>query len=76
MIDIYINFRTSYINDETGEEIGLNKMIAIQYLKGRFWIDLISSLPTDIILLLFDPEHSIQFVLVMLKLLKLIRLTR
>ena len=76
MIDIFINFRTSYVNEDSGEEIRSDKKIWFQYLKGRFWVDLISSLPTDIILLIFSPENDVSTVLIMLKLMKLIRLAR
>lgn len=76
MLDIVISFRTSYIDEESGEEIASTKKIASQYLKGRFMVDLVSSLPTDIILLLFHPKKTIKTLLIMLKLLKLIRLAR
>jgi hypothetical protein len=35
-MDVLINFRTTYIDDLTNEEIFDPKRIAIQYLKGRF----------------------------------------
>jgi hypothetical protein len=49
MADLIISFRSSYINDKTGEEIDYIKSIAFSYLKGRFWIDLLASLPIDIL---------------------------
>lgn len=44
-----IIFRTSYIHPKTGNEILRPKTIAINYLKGRFWIDFLASFPFDII---------------------------
>lgn len=74
--DVFISFRSSYINDETGEEISSSKLIALQYIKGRFWVDLMSSLPTDIIEVIFNPTRNVKTVLILLKLLKMIRLAR
>ena len=86
MSDVILNFRTSYIIDETGEEVLSNKRIAIQYLKGkfrefivigRFWIDVLSSIPTDLILIIFSIESGqAKTGIIALKLLKLIRLAR
>jgi potassium voltage-gated channel Eag-related subfamily H protein 4 len=48
-VDIIINFRTTYISQTTGNEVYNPKLIAKNYvLGGRFWIDLLSSLPMDI----------------------------
>lgn len=48
MIDILINFRTTYINTKTGKEIWSPKLIAKHYvLGGKFWIDILSSIPFD-----------------------------
>lgn len=71
ILDVFVNFRTSYVNSSTGEEIIDLKVIAIQYMKGRFWIDLAASIPFDIVTLIFfnsvQNNHIIQ-VLGMLKL--------
>ncbi|CAI2362152.1 unnamed protein product [Moneuplotes crassus] len=76
IVDIMLNFRTTYLDEENGIEIASNRKICLQYIKGRFWIDLVSSLPTDIILLAFNPGSGIETTLILLKLLKLIRLSR
>ncbi|CAI2361263.1 unnamed protein product [Moneuplotes crassus] len=76
IVDIIFNFRTTYLDQESGIEVGSSNKICLQYIKGRFWIDLVSSLPTDIILLAFNPSSNIETTLILLKLLKLIRLTR
>ena len=50
IVDIIVNFRTSYTNALTGYEILDPKMIAATYLKGMFWIDLLSVLPFDLLI--------------------------
>jgi hypothetical protein len=50
IMDIAINFRTSYLDPTLGHEVSDPKKIAKQYLKGRFWIDLLASISFDIIL--------------------------
>ena len=47
--DIILSFRTTYFNPITGAEIFDPKKIAKNYLKGRFWIDLTSTLPFELI---------------------------
>lgn len=46
-VDLFVNFRTTYLDKETGEEIYDTKMIARKYLTGRFIIDLLSTIPFD-----------------------------
>ena len=43
LIDIFLNFRTTYFHSKTGEEILDPNEIAIHYLMGRFWADLFAS---------------------------------
>lgn len=47
LIDLFFNFRTTIWNPLTGEEIFDTKEIARQYIKKRFVLDLISSIPLD-----------------------------
>jgi hypothetical protein len=47
MIDILVIFRTTYIDKMDGEEVWNWKKIAWSYVTGRFWIDLLASLPID-----------------------------
>ena len=47
-IDMFLNFRTAY--REKGEMVTDDKLVAWNYLKFWFWIDLISILPFDEIL--------------------------
>jgi hypothetical protein len=46
--DIFVNFRTSIVDDITGDETLNTGIIAWQYIKSRFWIDLLASIPVDI----------------------------
>lgn len=49
MLDVFVNFRTTYISQTTGNEVYNPKMIAKEYFKsGRLVIDVLSSLPLDI----------------------------
>ena len=49
VVDIYLNFRTGYL-DEEGKLV-LNRMkIALLYTRGWFVIDLISVLPFDMLI--------------------------
>ena len=47
--DIVMNFRTTYFNRRTGVEIMEKPLIVKNYLKGAFIIDLLSTIPFDII---------------------------
>ena len=76
MTDIIINFRTSYITPTSGEEIMNFKLIAFEYLKGRFWIDLLASIPFDYIVLIFSTDDSNSWILQTISLLKLVRVLR
>lgn len=76
--DIVLNFRTTYQNILTGDEVTEPKRIAINYVKGRFWIDLLSSIPFELVLpFFFTEEFSQKFILLsMLKLFRVLRLGR
>jgi hypothetical protein len=77
--DILLNFRTSFLNSLTGDEVVDPKLIALNYLNSfRFWIDFISTAPFDIILgNFFQGDLASQFqVLSMLKLFRVLRLSR
>lgn len=79
MFDIVFNFRTSYVNSKNGEEIMDPKIVAIEYVKTRFWIDLVASIPFDQLMLLFtdDKGNSIAFQCIsLLKLVRVLRLSR
>ena len=48
-IDILIDFRTTYVDAYSGIEVLEGKQIAKNYLKGRFLIDLLSTIPFDVL---------------------------
>ena len=45
-LDIFITFRTTFINDRGEEEFDSYK-IAVNYLKGSFMIDVVATIPFD-----------------------------
>ena len=45
--DILFHFRTTITDDSTGTEITDPKQIAIKYIKNKFLIDLIATIPFD-----------------------------
>jgi hypothetical protein len=49
IIDIIINFRTTYVN-ENDEVVSHPGKIAIHYFKGWFVIDMIAAVPFDLLL--------------------------
>ena len=76
--DIAINFRSVYKDYKTDELVTNSKKIALRYvLNGRFWVDLIASMPLEFIALLMPSGGSIDVrFLGMLKLVRLLRLGR
>lgn len=44
-VDIFINFRRGFVNPRTGIEESNPKIIAVNYLKFFFWIDLLAAIP-------------------------------
>lgn len=55
-IDVLVNFRTSFINISTGDEITSTREIAKHYFKGRFVIDFLAAFPFEYVALLFVSE--------------------
>ena len=76
LLDILINFRTSVVNTKTGEDIYDAKIIAMRYLKGKFWIDLLASIPFDLITLMYSDVESNSLTFQLFSLLKLVRILR
>lgn len=78
LIDIFLNFRTTYQSSSTGDEIQSPKKIAINYLKFRFHVDLISTIPFEVVLPLLFSGNTFNFsdfkFLSMIKLLRVLRL--
>lgn len=75
IIDVVINFRTTFIHKLTGEEIIEPKKIAVEYIKTRFFIDLVASIPFDKIAEVFVPAGNAS-TLNLITLLKLVRVLR
>jgi hypothetical protein len=71
--DLFICFRTAYVND-AGDEVFDTKMIAQNYLKNWFAIDLIACFPGEVIILITQSKDSKSKIL--LRLLKMPRLLR
>jgi hypothetical protein len=76
-IDIIVTFFTSVTDDQKIYEITDHRIIARKYLKGWFWIDVISILPLDLILLSEDQQATVLARFAKIgKLYKLIRMIR
>lgn len=73
-LDIIINFRTSIIDEKTSHEIIDGKLIALMYLRSRFVIDLLATVPFDT--LFASVAGAVSGKLSLLSLLKLFRVLR
>jgi hypothetical protein len=75
LMDIIVSFRTTYISPSTGDEISEPKQIAKQYLKSRFWLDLLATLPFDS---MFESIEQLGFTVIfgLLKTTRVLRLKR
>ena len=87
MLDLALNFRTGYMMDEEDEDSSVEmdwKRIGKRYLRGWFWIDIVSAVPTTILLGESDSGSAnklprllkIPRLVRMLRLVKLVRLMR
>jgi hypothetical protein len=78
MFDILVSFRTFYFNNMNGDLMVDSKQIAKNYVfGGRFFFDLISSVPVSVLLLLIETQNSSFFSIIkILKLTRLFRLAR
>ena len=76
IVDIFVNFRTIYRDSKTDDEIRNWKKISARYLfQGRFIVDLMASLPLEVMESIFGTNENLKF-LGMLKLIRLLRLGR
>ena len=77
LVDIVLNFFLMYVDRNTGKWVSQLKTIQYNYLRGTFFIDVISILPFDIVGIIMDsPAVSQLKVLRVLRLLKLAKLLR
>ena len=80
VVDVYLAFKTSYINPCSGEEVTNGRKIAINYLFSiQFILDILSAMSLDTVVGLFtaNDRFSNQFKLLqMFKFFRLLRLSR
>jgi len=76
LTDVVVNFRFTYIDSYTEEEVFEPKKIAINYISsGRFFIDLLAGLPLDLIWeYAFDKADNSLSLLRLLKLARILRI--
>jgi hypothetical protein len=75
LFDILVNFRTTFLNVKTGEEVSNAYLICMEYLKTRFTIDILATIPFDTIgEMIFSKDQT--FILQIFGLLKLVRVLR
>lgn len=80
-IDIVLTFNTTFIHPMTGDEVITHKAIAHNYISGQFLIDLVSTVPLEEFITIFnsniDGKDAETFVLFScLKLIRILRLSR
>lgn len=74
LVDILVAFRTTYFDTHSGDEVLDGKKTAIAYLKDRFVIDFVSTVPLDTIGEMIT--HTVNKKLKLFSTLKLVRVTR
>ena len=60
-VDIFLAFRTTYKHPITGDEISNPKKIGKNYIKGTFWLDLLSTFPFELMGSLIDSDYNVEF---------------
>lgn len=58
LVDIILNFRTTFFLGSTGEEITEKSLIVKHYLKNNFLIDLVSTIPFDLLYMSFFIDNN------------------
>ncbi|XP_033641645.1 potassium voltage-gated channel unc-103-like [Asterias rubens] len=76
IVDIFINFRTTFIDDVKGEVVSDPPKIAKHYLKGWFVIDVLAAIPFDLILFVVANDEKTTTTMGLLKSARLLRLLR
>ena len=76
LTDIIVSFRTTIIDEKTGTEVVILKTLGIAYLKGQFTIDLLSTMPFDLIAEYALGNAGIFKALGALKLVRVLRLNK
>lgn len=77
IVDILINFRTTFIKPTTDEVISAPKQIALHYLKSWFVVDFVAAIPFDFLVLSqVDSATTLFGLLKTARLLRLVRVAR
>eukprot|EP00940_MAST-03C_sp_MAST-3C-sp2_P001910 g1910.t1 len=75
LLDVVVNFLTSY-EDSNGMNEYLLRSIAWRYIKSWFLLDIVSSLPYDLMVSKHQRSSNLQSMFTFLKMLKLLRMFR
>ncbi|KAG0721759.1 Potassium voltage-gated channel subfamily H member 6 [Chionoecetes opilio] len=75
MVDIVINFRTTYVN-HNDEVVSHPAKIALHYLRGWFLIDVVAAIPFDLLLVTDSETTTLIGLLKTARLLRLVRVAR
>jgi CRP-like cAMP-binding protein len=77
VFDVFLNFRTSFINRHTGDEIFNPSEIAKHYLVSmKLILDILASFPFDYIVYAIDPSSSAHRILAFLRIIRVYRLQK
>jgi hypothetical protein len=77
VFDVFLNFRTSFINRHTGDEIFNPSEIAKHYLvSSKLVLDILASFPFDYIVYAIDPSSSAHRILAFLRIIRVYRLQK
>ena len=76
VLDIVVSFRTTVIDEKTGEEVKNLKFLAGSYIKSSFTIDLLATLPFDQIAEAILGDAGFFKALGALKLVRVLRLNK
>jgi hyperpolarization activated cyclic nucleotide-gated potassium channel 2 len=75
LLDIYLNFRTGSIEVDSGDALVTKpSLIALKYIRGFFFIDLVSTVPWDIIVV--NGAAGLMRLVKATKVVKLVRIMR
>ena len=79
MVDVVLTFRTTYYSATTGDEVLNPNLIARNYLLGKFWIDVLTCIPSELVDIFFTSKSqdvSARNLIGFIGILKLYRISR
>ncbi len=76
MVDIVLNFRTTYMHHTSGEEIVRPGLIAKNYLRSLFVLDFLACLPLDVVMGSASSSSGTTAFFASLDMVKIIRIAR